>query len=75
MSEADVTDKKAQAAQARPLVMWLFVGILVFGALLRLPGHFYPLTLHYDEGSGVEASMCRFPPAAPMRTPFSIVIC
>ena len=62
MSEADVTDKKTQAAQTRPLVMWLFVGILVFGALLRLPGHFYPLTLHYDEGAGVEASMCRFPP-------------
>ena len=44
------------------IATWLFAGILLFGTLLRLPGYLYPLTLHYDEGAGVEAAMCRFPP-------------
>ena len=59
----DLSAEASDRTVSRPgVARWLLAGILLLGALFRFPGYLYPLTLHYDEGAGVEAAMCRFPP-------------
>jgi hypothetical protein len=38
-------------------VHWLLLGILALALLLRLPGHFYPVTFHYDEGAEIRTAL------------------
>jgi hypothetical protein len=39
------------------LVPWTLLVILVLALLLRLPGHFYPVVFHYDEGAEVRTAL------------------
>lgn len=36
------------------LARWTLPAILALALLLRLPGHFYPVTFHYDEGAELQ---------------------
>jgi hypothetical protein len=44
--------------------------IILLGAWLRLPGNFYPATVHFDEGMLVDNVLCRYPPSGAYYHPF-----
>jgi hypothetical protein len=44
--------------------------IILLGGWLRLPGNFYPATVHFDEGMLVDNVLCRYPPSGAYYHPF-----
>ena len=44
--------------------------IVMLGTWLRLPGNFYPETVHFDEGMLVANVLCRYPPGGAYYHPF-----
>jgi hypothetical protein len=49
---------------------WLLAPILLLGLWLRLPGTFYQVPLHFDEGIYVQNVLCGFPPTGTYYHPF-----
>ena len=51
-------------------VPWALLVLVVIAILARLPGHFYPVTFHYDEGLEIWNVIRCFPPCGGVRHPF-----
>jgi hypothetical protein len=48
----------------------VLAAIVVLATWLRLPGNFYPATVHFDEGMYVSNVLCGFPPTGTYYHPF-----
>ncbi len=52
------------------LALWTLFLLVVIAILMRLPGQFYPVTLHYDEGHDIWRAIGCFPPCGGASQPF-----